>query len=97
MTLASLIFIIIPMYVFEGLKSYQRVFMLVMSIYFGGCLVFFITINTFENKVLAWEVHSIFNIIAALASAGIYFIRNREIVLCNRSFVSDSLPYVRED
>jgi len=95
MAFASLIFIIVPMYVFEELKSYQRIFMLVMAIYFGGCLVFFITINTLENKILAWEVHSLFNIIAAIGSAAVFIIRNNEIVHSNRSFINDSLPSIR--
>jgi len=92
---ASLIFIFIPMYVFEDMKSYQRNFMLIMAIYYGGCLVFILTINLLENKALAWHVHSLFNIIAAVGSAGIYIIRNNDIVLRTRSSVGGKLPSIR--
>jgi len=92
---ASLIFIFIPMYVFEDMKSYQRNFMLIMAIYYGGCLVFILTINLLENKALAWHVHSLFNIIAAIGSAGIYIIRNNDIVLGTRSAVGGKLSSIR--
>jgi len=92
---ASLIFILIPMYVFEDMKSYQKNFMLIMAIYYGGCLVFILTINFLENKALAWRVHSFFNIIAAVGSAGIYIIRNNDIVLRTCSSVGDKLPSIR--
>jgi len=92
---ASLIFIFIPMYVFEDMKSYQKNFMLIMAIYYGGCLVFILTINLLENKALAWRVHSFFNIIAAIGSAGIYIIRNNDILFSTRSSVGGKLPSIR--
>jgi len=97
LTFASLIFIFIPMYVFEDMKSYQRNFMLIMAIYYGGCLVFILTINLLENKALAWRVHSLFNIIAAVGSAGVYITRNNDIVYRIRSATGGNLPVVRED
>jgi len=87
---ASLIFIITPMYVFENLKSYQKCFMLLMAIYYGGCLVFFLTINVLENKDLAWNVHNLFNIITAIGTAAIFIIRNNDIILSTRSFTGGS-------
>jgi len=50
--LASLIFIFIPLTIF-GVKSYQKFFMIVMQIYYGGTLVFFATINILPDKVEA--------------------------------------------
>jgi len=93
---ASLIFIFIPIYVFDVVKSYQKVFMLIMSIYFGGCLVFILTANALENKALAWELHSFFNIIAAVGTTAVFIIRNNEIVCGNSSLINNSLPSVRE-
>jgi len=95
LTFASLIFIFIPMYVFEDMKSYQKNFMLIMAIYYGGCLVFILTINLLENKALAWHIHSLFNIIAAVGSAGVYVIRNNDIVLRTRSSIGGKLHSVR--
>jgi len=92
---ASLIFIFIPMCIFD-VKPYQKFFMYVMSIYYGGALVFFITINTLQNKVLAWELHSVFNIIAAIGSATVFFIRNNEIIYSTRPLISSSLPPIRK-
>jgi len=90
---ASVIFIIIPAHVHD-IKPYQRFFMVMMAIYFGGCLVLFLTINVFEDKALAWQIHSFFNIFAAIGSAAVYFIRNNAIVLANRSSISDKFSAI---
>jgi len=94
LVLASIIFIIIPNYVHD-VEPYQRFFMVVMAIYYGGCLVLFLTINVFENKALAWQIHSFFNIFAAIGSAAVYFIRNNAIVLSTHSSVGGKLPSIR--
>lgn len=93
---AGVIFIFIPMYVFGELKSYQKIFMLTMAIYYGGCFAFILTINGFENKVLAWEIHSLFNIIAAIGSAGSFIIRNDAIVFSTRHSSGDSTSFIRD-
>jgi len=94
---ASVILIFISIHVFGELKPYQKIFMLTTAIYYGGCLVFFLTINVFENKALAWQIHSLFNIIAALGNAGVFFIRNNDIIFSTRSPASDRLSFIRND
>lgn len=93
---AGVIFIFIPMYVLGELKSYQKIFMLTTAIYYGGCFAFILTINGFENKVLAWEIHSLFNIIAAIGSAGAFIIRNDAIVFSTRPSRGDSSSFIRD-
>jgi len=96
LVLASIVFIIIPTHVHD-VKPYQGFFMKIMAVYYGGCLVLFLTINVFENKALAWQIHSFFNIFTAIGSTAIYFIRNNDIVLSNRFSIGGMFPPIRRE
>lgn len=92
---ASIIFIIIPTHIHD-VEPYQRFFMVIMQIYYGGCFVIFLTINVFEIKAPPWQIHSSFNIFAAVGNAAVYFIRDNDIVLSNSSSIGGKFPFIRK-
>lgn len=93
---ASLVFIIIPTHI-DDVEPYQRFFMAVMQIYYGGCFVIFLTINVFEIKAPPWQIHSFFNIFAATGNAAVYFIRDSDIIFSNISSSSGRFNSIRKE